>query len=140
MSGESERRAGGKAMEANRAAIGKQIKDDLSRIVSITPRKEPLKVLDKRGPLPAKKGQGDWKGAKTGGGGGIASPLSELYDRQVASREYYPGVDDGGAPTYFWSSDYMLAVELKPLKVLRFKDADNQDVELHFLKPEAGAS
>lgn len=135
MSGETERRNTGGAMEAKRRAIGKSISDDLSRIVSITAPKAGLKVLDKRGSLPAKKGRGEFAGTKSNSsGGGIASPLTEIQGAD--SREYY----EESSSAYFWSSDYLMAVELKPLKVLRLKDADNQDVELEFKKPVAGAS
>lgn len=120
MSGESERRAGGKAMEANRAAIGKQIKDDLSRIVSISPRKEPLKVLDKRGAQPAKMGRGDWKGApRDNTGGGIASPLTE------EGREYYP--------TGILSSDGLF--QLPVVKAIQFLDADGEQVVINLKMP-----
>jgi hypothetical protein len=68
----------------------------------------------------------------SGAGGGIASPLTEgaeLSADPVFAREFYER-------SYFYSNDYLLAVEMRPLKKIHMRDVMGNSVELHFAEPD----
>lgn len=143
------RRASGKAIQDSRRASGEkaqddrraindrlemsrrgtaQIVDDINRLT--VPQKEPrrLRKLEKRGALPPKDFTATNPAIPIKGGasgGGIASPLTETPN----SRTYYDETSS------LYSSDYMLAVEIEPLKSVTMTDADSQTVVFNWALP-----
>lgn len=81
-----------------------------------------------QGALPGKTGQGFGAAAtaKKGGGGGIDSPLTETA---VTDRTYHPDKT-------IKSSDGLFSLVIKPLRVVKFKDAGNADVQIIFAEPK----
>ena len=93
-----ERRASGRAMEANRRAIDgamraarqSTFKRDLNALESGTTarRSGALRAVEPRGGVPSSTARVDYTPpASTGGGGGIASPLTE---QSFAARTWWP--------------------------------------------------
>lgn len=120
----SERAATGAAMGAERRTIGRQITEDLNRLVMTPTTPKKLAPLEKRGALPAQVGKGVYDPNKpaTGGGGGIATPLTEP---DYNNREYWPvGV---------LSSDGLFM--LPAIKVLNLTDADGAAVVINLASP-----
>ena len=78
--------------------------------------------------MPAKQGTASNPAIPIKGGasgGGIASPLTETPN----SRTYYVETSS------LYSSDYMLAVEIEPLKSVTMTDADSQTVVFNWALP-----
>lgn len=128
-SGESmakQRRAIGAGNEASRRGTA-QIVDDINRLT--IPAKEPrrLSTIEPRGALPAKRGTGSNLPTpiNPGAGGGIASPLTEVED----SRVYFDEVST------FFTNDFLLMVEIKPLQQMKMTDADGQEVVFNYKVP-----
>lgn len=125
---ESDRRASGVAIEAERRGSGNQIASDLSRLGGVTRKQTALSLLSPRGTLDAKKGVGMWDPANVPTtGGGIASPLSET---DFTAREYWPVGQ--------LSSDGLF--NFPALKTLKMTDNDGAEVILNFAQPVAAAT
>lgn len=123
MSLESERRAIGTAIEAERRGSGNQIASDLDRLSGVTRKLTALSLLPPKGTLEAKKGVGTWDPANVPStGGGIASPLSET---DYTVREYWP--------KGLLSSDGLF--NIPALKTLKMTDNDGAEVILNFAQP-----
>lgn len=121
------------AGDGNRRAGGVAIVNDLQALQRRQAVEKKLRELELRGGVAAKRGRANWKAPNTGGG--IASPLTEVETAEgsgVSLREYHEGT------TVFYSTDYLMAVELKPLKELHMTDANGDAVRLKFQKPKAG--
>jgi len=91
------------------------------------PRAEP------RGAIPAARGYSErnHQPGTEDGSEGVASPFTEgatPAEGPVLDREYWD-------TTQSFSYDYLLAFEIKPLKVLKMRDAENRLVELRFADP-----
>lgn len=91
-----------------------------------------LLELNRRGLIKGQRRVAEYKAPATGGGGGIASPLTEKTKSdgnggQVADRTYYAG----GLPT----SDGLLMLPLE--KQMKFTDADGAEVIINYASPVA---
>jgi hypothetical protein len=123
MSLESDRRAIGTSNEQARQNIGKQLTNDLNRLVRPLSQKKQLPELPKRGPLPAQTGTSTYTApAAVGGGGGIASPLSET---DYTKREYWENS--------IISSDGLFSIPA--IKKLVLTDADGVQAIINLAKP-----
>jgi hypothetical protein len=63
--------------------------------------------------------------AASGGGGGIASPLTEA---SVSAREYWPSIN-------MWTSDGIFWSRVQPIKKIVMADANNNAVEMRYAQP-----
>ena len=123
LTNEQKRQQSGRNMEESRRASGRKMRDDMRALAENNRLERTLPVLPVRGKQPAKRGSAVWSGGapSSGGGGGIASPLTETnYD----DREYYDSV--------MLTSDFLVAIEIKPLKKLTMSDADGNPVVLNY--------
>jgi hypothetical protein len=139
---QEERRAIGARNEASRRAIGRQMEDrrrgtkavdDLNSLVEPARKTTTLRTIEPRGSIPVSRGRGVWNESRAPAtGGGIASPLTETTtgEDKESTRKYYEESID-----IFYSNDYMLAVQIKPLKSLSMKDASGADVLFNFAEP-----
>lgn len=127
---ESDRRQSGLDMASERRASGKAFRDDLRALADSETENKALPPAQERPPIPAARGVATYT-RPAQAGGGIASPLTEVEAGEgVSSREYYED-----QAVYFYSSDYLLAVEIKPLKTLRMIDADGSAATFEFKLP-----
>ncbi|MDH4566187.1 hypothetical protein E8E95_05800 [Pseudomonas sp. BN414] len=108
------------------AARTNTLRRDLNSLETQRRQIRELVTLDRRGLRPATKGRGTWDAnkAKTTGGGGIASPLTELV---FADREYWE--------TGFPSSDGLFI--LPAIKTLKLQDVDEAEVVINLADPGA---
>ncbi|MCY1520912.1 hypothetical protein D9M68_557070 [compost metagenome] len=109
------------------AARTNTLRRDLNSLETQRRQIRELVTLERKGLRPATKGRGTWDPNKPtfgGGGGGIASPLTEP---SFAAREYWPS----GWP----SSDGLF--EVPAIKVLHLEDADGAKVEINLAEPPA---
>lgn len=125
---EYSRQQSGRDMEEARRASGRKMRDDMRSLAENNRAERTLPVLPTRGGQPAKRGSASWSGGapSSGGGGGIDSPLTEPnYD----ARTYHESV--------ILTSDFLVAIELKPLKALVMEDATGVPVVFNYdYKPE----
>lgn len=138
---ESERRAIGQNNEAARRAIGdameiarrgESLQRDLNSLETAPRKRQALSRLEQRGARPATRGRGtvNLVPATGGGGGGIASPLTEPVDESgVPLREYHPSMT-------ITSSDGLFTMELQPIKKLTMLDADGVTVDFIYADPD----
>jgi hypothetical protein len=84
---ESERRAGGQRMEAERRG-GSSIKDDMNALADPATQSYSLPELEARGAVLSKKGVGVWDPGRVPTARGIAGPLFEM---DFKKRQYWPG-------------------------------------------------
>lgn len=128
MTNEEARRASGRKMEEDRRASGRKMRDDMRALAENNRQERTLPVLTPRGAVPAQRGNANWNGAapSSGGGGGIDSPLTEPdYD----ARTYHEPV--------ILTGDFLVAIELKPLKQISMKDRGGAPVVFNYdYKPE----
>ena len=114
-----------------RRASGVVMRDDMRALADPPQLRQPMPTIPKRGGMAAARGTGEYTAVAAAGGGGLASPLTEIGDgASHSSREYYED-----QVVYFHSSDYLLAVEIKPLKTLRMVDADGSEATFEFKLP-----
>lgn len=138
-----ERRASGRAMEANRRAIDgamraarqSTFKRDLNALESGTTarRSGALRSVEPRGGVPSSTARVDYTPpANTGGGGGIASPLDEqtrIEDGAVVpDRERWPEQTVS-------STDGLLSFTIRPIKKTNFRDANNAEEVRNWAEP-----
>lgn len=129
---EEQRRAIGTAMTASRGTgdqmaarrNGRKAVDDINSLVSPASQRKTLTTLDPRGRLEAKQGRGDYVEPVTGGGG-IASPLTEL---DYLDRLHW----DERTIT---SSDGLLSFRVKPIKQITQQDDNGDEVLQRFAEP-----
>ena len=129
---EASRRATEQAMIERRT--GRAEVDDINALVNQPRQRRSLPAVEPRGSVAPQRGRGNYAAPAGGSGGGIASPLTEVETTpgsKLADREYYEGV------TMFYSTDYMLAIEVQPLKTLKMTDANDEEVQLSFQRPFA---
>lgn len=121
-----ERRASGRDMVNERRASGKAFRDDLRALAVSDSDARVLPPAAERAPIPAARGVATYTAPPAASaGGGIASPLTEI---DGLSREYY----EQPVERFAHSSDYLLALEIRPLKNLHMVDANGDDVVLQF--------
>jgi len=130
--GEAERKAIGKRMIEERT--GKSVAEDLNRLAAPQQQRRSLPGISSVGALPASVGRATYKAPAAAATAGIASPLVEIDTADgapagEAGREYYPDHYS------LYSSDYLIALEIRPLKTLRMTDLNGDAVELQFKKP-----
>lgn len=109
------------------AARTNTLRRDLNSLETQRRQIRELVTLERKGLRPATKGRGTWDPNKPtfgGGGGGIASPLTEP---SFADREYW----SSGFP----SSDGLFI--LPAIKTLKLLDADDAEVVINLADPEA---
>lgn len=124
--GEAERRATGKRIEAERR--GESVVQDLNRLITPTPQRRTLRTVQPVGALPVTRGRGEYVPPPTSAGGGIASPLTEVEVDGVGDRTYWPAMLQK-------TTDGMLEFEVRPIKTWKFLDADGNTVLLNIAKP-----
>lgn len=110
-------------LEEARRASGRKMRDDMRALAESSRAERTLPEIPVRGSTPPQRGLANWAGAApvSGGGGGIASPLTE---ENFFEREYYEGV--------YLAGDFLTAVEINPLKKIVMKDAEGYDVVFNF--------
>lgn len=125
---ERNRQQSGRDMEEARRASGRAMRDDMRALAENNRLERTLPVLPIRGKQSAKRGSAVWQGGapSSGGGGGIDSPLTEPdYD----ARTYHEPV--------ILTGDFLVAIELKPLKQISMEDRGGAPVVFNFdYKPE----
>ena len=132
---EERRRAIGRRLTEERQAIGRRlteertgqsIRNDLSRSLPPERTRKTLGAIQARGALPVQVGVGEWRGGgEAAGGGGIASPLSEVE----GSRTYHEH------PSWVYSNDYLIATEIRPLRSMTMTDANGAPIVFNFALP-----
>ena len=124
---EQKRQQSGRDMEETRRASGRKMRDDMRALAENNRPERTLPELPVRGKQPAKRGSAVWQGGEpsSGGGGGIASPLTEV---DSDSREYWDR-------SYLLSVDFLIAYELKPLKQVSMVDAGGAEVIMRYAEP-----
>lgn len=125
MSLADERRAVRNGVAATRAST---FKSDLNALESSRRKSGGLLALERRGARVATKGRGNWNPANvpsTGGGGGIASPLTET---SYAARLRWDAQTLG-------SVDGLLSFWLEPIKQVAQTDANGAEVIQQFAEP-----
>lgn len=119
-----------RAIGANNEATRRSFADDLNRLVNPSGTNKTLKAIEPRGARAAKRGASTYTAPATGTGGGIASPLTEkLTPSGGSTRTYYEETSN------LYSSDYLLAVEIEPLRSVTMIDANGDEVTLNFAPP-----
>ncbi len=124
---ERNRQQSGRAMEESRRASGRKMRDDMRALADSNRLERTLPVLTPRGAVPARRGNANWTGGGTStGGGGIDGPLTEPdYDARI----YHEPV--------ILTGDFLVAIELKPLKQISMKDRGGAPVVFNYdYKPE----
>lgn len=146
---EAARRSIGSGNEAARRNIGRSniaertgLVDDLNRLVNSGTATKTLKTIEPRGARPAAVGVATYTAPATGGGGGIASPLTEKTRPetqedgsvlQVPDRDYWPTM-------IMTTTEGLLVYEVRPLKEWRFTDADGNNVQINPARPKAAST
>lgn len=127
LTNEQKRQQSGRNMEESRRASGRKMRDDMRALAENNRLERTLPVLPVRGKQPAKRGSAVWQGGAPSAstGGGIASPLTEP---DYAARTYH-------ASSSFLSGEFLMAMEIKPVKDIVMTDADSQPVTLTFAEP-----
>lgn len=125
LTNEQKRQQSGRNMEESRRASGRKMRDDMRALAENNRLERTLEALPVRGKQVAKRGTAVWSSAAPvggEGGGGIASPLTEV----AGYREYYTD------KTMKVSNTFLEAMEIRMLKTINFTDADENEVVLNF--------
>lgn len=124
----ADRRQSGKDMASERRASGKAFRDDLRALADRETESRALPPAAERPPIPAARGVATYTAppAASAGGGGIASPLTEV---DFALREYH---EEG-----IRSSDGLFT--LPSIKKMVMRDANNEQVVLMFAEQDKWA-
>jgi len=127
LTNEQKRQQSGRDMEESRRASGRKMRDDMRALAAQQRTEKTLPIIPVRGDTPAQRGRADWVAQSTGGGGGgIASPLTEQsYDQRTFHES-----------SVFLSGEFLMGMEIKPVKDIIMTDADSQPVTLTFAEPE----
>ena len=105
--------------------MDERVKSDINSLVNRERKPTSLPVLPPADLIPSKRGVANGPAST---GAGVASPLSEIGAEN--SREYFDAT-----PVRVFSPDYMVAIEVQPLKTLRMTDANNEPVVMQFRNP-----
>lgn len=128
LTNEQKRQQSGRDMEEARRASGRKMRDDMRALAENNRPERTLPELPVRGKQPAKRGTAVWQGGEpSSGGGGIASPLTEL---DVDDREYWDR-------SYLLSAEFLVGIELKPLKQVTMIDAEDAEVIMQYAEPSS---
>ncbi|WP_079280007.1 hypothetical protein [Pseudomonas aeruginosa] len=96
MTPEQERRAIGARLEAERRGTDRSIADALTRIIRPETQSRPLRRIDPRGALTARRGTANYNGeGKQVGGGGVSWPLSETDKAKRTTADELVSTTDG---------------------------------------------
>lgn len=127
LTNEQKRQQSGRNMEESRRASGRKMRDDMRALAENNRLERTLPVLPVRGNQPAKRGSALWQGGApaSSGGGGIASPLTET---SFSDRTYYDN-------KYIFSGDFLMGLEIRAVKEIVMKDANQASVVLTFKEP-----
>ena len=127
LTNEQKRQQSGRDMEESRRASGRKMRDDMRALAENNRLERTLPELPVRGKQPAKRGSAVWTGGapSSGGGGGIASPLTET---SFSDRTYYDN-------KYIFSGDFLMGLEIRAVKDIVMKDANQASVVLTFKEP-----
>ncbi|MCY1275482.1 hypothetical protein D9M68_254090 [compost metagenome] len=118
------RRAGDAAMRERRT--GRSEVNDLNALADPPRQRRTLAPVEPRGGLPSRVGTGTYQAPPiAGGGGGIASPLTETA---YADRTHW-------ADATLISTDGLLSFKVKPIKALTMTDANGAEVVQQFANP-----
>ncbi|PIA66362.1 hypothetical protein CDR19_25070 [Ectopseudomonas toyotomiensis] len=105
--------------------ISQKVRTDLRAVAgSASSRKGDLEALEPRGALPARRGVGEPRQAEAVGGGAVG-PFTEKEN----SREYF------SRKTQFYSSEFLLVIEVQPLQRLTVEDGNGDEVLFEFKEP-----
>lgn len=123
----ADRRQSGKDMASERRASGKAFRDDLRALADSETENKALPPARERQPIPAARGIATYTPPPTApsSGGGIASPLTET---DFNSRTYHE-------TSIALSGDFLLGMEIKPIKQITMTDADGQVVLMRYADP-----
>ena len=122
--GAAERRAIGDAMVARRT--GRSVQADVNALVNRPRQRQALPSVEPRGGIPARVGVGSYGGnPQGGGGGGIASPLTEVPN----SREYLTDT------TWVETIDGSGLFRVRVAKKVTLTDADGETVIINLDSP-----
>ena len=123
----ADRRQSGKDMASERRASGKAFRDDLRALADSETENKALPPAQERPPIPASRGVATYAPPPTvpSSGGGIASPLTET---DFNSRTYHE-------TSIALSGDFLLGMEIKPIKQITMTDADGQIVLMRYADP-----
>ena len=129
LTNEQKRQQSGRDMEEARRASGRKMRDDMRALAENNRLERTLPVLPVRGKQPAKRGSAVWQGGapSSGGGGGIASQLTEV---DADEREYWD-------MSYLLSAEFLVGIELKPLKQVTMIDAEGAEVIMRYAEPSS---
>lgn len=128
LTNEQKRQQSGRDMEEARRASGRKMRDDMRALAENNRLERTLPELPVRGSQPARRGSALWSGGapSSGGGGGTASPWVEA---SYAARTFHPA-------STFLSGEFLMAMEIKPVKDIFMTDADSKPATLTFAEPE----
>lgn len=109
-----------------RRASGRAFRDDLRALAVSDSDARVLPPAAERAPIPAARGVATYTAPPVdAAGGGIASPLTEeLY----SARTYHEN-------SVILSGDFLLGIEIKPVKQITMTDADGQTVLMQYADP-----
>jgi len=117
-------------MSANSAST---LKRDLNALETGDRKAATLRIIEAIGARPATRGISVYEAPAGTGGGGIASPLTEvLAEDGLPVREYWP-------VTSVTSSDGLFVLEIEHIKKVSMTDANDDFVEFNYADPEAVA-
>lgn len=104
-----------------------KIKQDINALIDSDPPRTALPAVEPVGGYPAQRGRSTYTApqAASGGGGGIASPLTET---DASARTYH-------ADNYILSGDMLFGMMLHPVASIFMTDANGGSVELRFDAP-----
>ena len=119
---EASRRATGEAMVSRRT--GRNEVEDLNAVITQPRQRRTLRSVEPRGSVPAQVGRGNYT-APPATGGGLAWPLTE----------------DDAETRVFWASqvissaDGLVAIQIKPLRTMMLRDANDSSGALSLAEP-----
>lgn len=103
-----------------------QIKQDINALVDSPRQSRSLPPVEPVGGYPSGRGVAAYQASGgTGGGGGIASPLTEP---SYAARQYHNS-------NVVTMASYLIGVKLRPVKMIAMQDADGNPVIMNYAEP-----
>lgn len=100
-----------------------KIKQDINALIDSDPPRTALPAIEPVGGYPAQRGRSTYAApqAASGGGGGIASPLTEP---DYGQREYYEA--------RVVPSDFLVGLEVRQVKRIVMKDANDEEIVFNY--------